>query len=52
MPCRSLKFVHCSAAKTSQRSLAAAAKGMMMVTIFLKYDQSKTLDEIEQHLKH
>ena len=25
--------------------------GMMMLTIFLKHDQSKTLDEIEQHLK-
>jgi hypothetical protein len=26
-------------------------KGMMMLTIFLKHDQSKTLDEINQHLK-
>jgi hypothetical protein len=26
-------------------------KGTMMLTIFLKHDQSKTLDEIEQHLK-
>ena len=27
------------------------AKGMMMLTIFLRHDQSKTLDEIDQHLK-
>jgi hypothetical protein len=26
-------------------------KGMMTLTIFLKHDQSKTLDEINQHLK-
>jgi hypothetical protein len=26
-------------------------KGTMMLTIFLKHDQSKTLDEINQHLK-
>jgi hypothetical protein len=26
-------------------------KGMMMLTIFLKHDQSKTLDEINQHLQ-
>lgn len=26
-------------------------KGMMMLTIFLKHDQSKTLDEINDHLK-
>ncbi|HEV7674542.1 MAG TPA: hypothetical protein VGQ12_08430 [Candidatus Angelobacter sp.] len=26
-------------------------KGMMMLTIFLKHDQAKTLDEINQHLK-
>jgi hypothetical protein len=26
-------------------------KGMMMLTIFLKHDQSKTLDEINEHLK-
>jgi hypothetical protein len=30
---------------------AAALKGVMMLTIFLKHDQSKILDEIEQHLK-
>jgi hypothetical protein len=29
----------------------AQQKGMMMLTIFLKHDQSKTLDEINQHLK-
>ena len=28
-----------------------AHKGMMMLTIFLKHDQSQTLDEIQQHLK-
>jgi hypothetical protein len=32
-------------------SAAAQAKGMMMLTIFLKHDQSKTLDEINEHLK-
>jgi hypothetical protein len=26
-------------------------KGMMMLTIFLKHDQSKTVDQIQQHLK-
>jgi hypothetical protein len=30
---------------------AAAPRGMMMLTIFLKHDQTKTLDEIQQHLK-
>lgn len=30
---------------------SAQQKGMMMLTIFLKHDQSKTLDEINQHLK-
>lgn len=34
------------AAQNSQQS-----KGTMMLTIFLKHDQSKTLDEINQHLK-
>jgi hypothetical protein len=29
----------------------APQKGMMMLTIFLKHDQSKTLDEINEHLK-
>jgi hypothetical protein len=29
----------------------ASSKGMMMLTIFLKHDQSKTLDEIEDHLR-
>jgi len=42
-----------SAAQTSSQttSAAAQAKGMMMLTIFLKHDQSKTLDEINEHLK-
>ncbi len=30
---------------------APAPKGLMMLTIFLKHDQSKTLDEINQHLQ-
>jgi hypothetical protein len=34
---------------TSQQE--APPRGMMMLTIFLKHDQSKTLDEIQQHLK-
>ena len=35
----------------STRQSPLQQKGMMMLTIFLKHDQSKTLDEIEQHLK-
>jgi len=37
----------------SQPNLPSASqqKGMMMLTIFLKHDQTKTLDEINQHLK-
>lgn len=30
---------------------SASSKGMMMLTIFLKHDQTKTLDQIEEHLK-
>ena len=30
---------------------SASAPGTMMLTIFLKHDQSKTLDEIQAHLK-
>lgn len=28
-----------------------SAKGMMMLTIFLRHDESKTLDQIDQHLQ-
>jgi len=44
-----------SSAPTSSGQTASAqpapSKGVMMLTIFLKHDQSKTLDEIEEHLK-
>ena len=33
------------------QSNSSQQKGMMMLTIFLKHDQSKTLDEINDHLK-
>ena len=33
------------------QSNASQQKGLMMLTIFLKHDQSKTLDEINEHLK-
>ncbi|HWF04491.1 MAG TPA: hypothetical protein VHA06_12440 [Candidatus Angelobacter sp.] len=41
------------AAPQSQPSAQSSPqqKGMMMLTIFLEHDQSKTLDEINQHLK-
>lgn len=41
------------AAPQSQTAVQSSSqqKGMMMLTIFLKHDQSKTLDEINQHLK-
>jgi hypothetical protein len=42
-----------SAAPTAdqQAQPAAPQKGMMMLTIFLRHDQSKTLDEINAHAK-
>jgi hypothetical protein len=40
-----------SAPVTAAQASHAQAKGMMMLTIFLKHDQSKTLDEINDHLK-
>lgn len=41
------------ASSTSGMSVEAASMppGMMMLTIFLRHDQSKTLDEINAHLK-
>jgi hypothetical protein len=44
----------CVSAHTAQNEAAqpaAPAKGMMMLTIFLRHNQSKTLDEINAHLK-
>jgi hypothetical protein len=38
-------------AQDTKPAQGATDKGMMMLTIFLKHDQSKTLDEIEQHLQ-
>lgn len=38
-------------AGTPASSQETQPKGTMMLTIFLKHDQSKTLDEIEQHLQ-
>ena len=35
----------------ADQHLAAPQNGMMMLTIFLKHDQSKTLDEINAHAK-
>jgi hypothetical protein len=40
-----------SGTQDQQPGQTPANKGMMMLTIFLKHDQSKTLDEIEQHLQ-
>jgi hypothetical protein len=37
--------------QAAQSTQSAAPKGTMLLTIFLKHDQSKTLDEIEQHLQ-
>ena len=37
--------------QTAAQSNSSQQKGMMMLTIFLKHDQSKTLDEINDHLK-
>ena len=37
--------------QASQPQPQPPPKGMMMLTIFLRHDQSKTLDEINQHLK-
>ena len=44
----------CVPARTAQNEPSQPAvppKGMMMLTIFLRHDQSKTLDEINTHLK-
>lgn len=38
-------------AQDTKPAQGATDKGMMMLTIVLKHDQSKTLDEIEQHLQ-
>lgn len=44
---------HAQTASTqrSQASGGASQPGTMLLTIFLKHDQSKTLDEINAHLK-
>lgn len=38
-------------AQTLPPPSAAAAPGMEMLTIFLRHDETKTVDEINQHLK-
>jgi hypothetical protein len=40
-----------SSQQPQSSSQSPVLKGTMMLTIFLKHDQSKTLDEIEQHLR-
>lgn len=35
----------------AQKSAAEAQKGSTLLTIFLRHDQSKTLDEINEHLR-
>lgn len=36
---------------TQESQTPDSAKGMMMLTIFLRHDESKTLDQINQHLQ-
>ena len=40
-----------AAENSTAASDSTAAPGMMMLTIFLRHDESKTLDEINAHLK-
>jgi hypothetical protein len=35
--------------RAQQPPAADSAKGMMMLTVFLRHDESKTLDQINQH---
>jgi hypothetical protein len=46
-------FISATAGSQTEKAFSSQAsqKGMMMLTIFLKHDQSKTLDEINQHLE-
>jgi hypothetical protein len=37
--------------KADEPQTPDSAKGMMMLTIFLRHDESKTLDQINQHLQ-
>jgi hypothetical protein len=39
------------AMQTQESQTPDSAKGMMMLTIFLRHDESKTLDQINQHLQ-
>jgi hypothetical protein len=36
---------------TQESQTPDSAKGMMMLTIFLRHDESKTLDQLNQHLQ-
>ena len=38
-------------AKAQQQPSPTGASGQMMLTIFLRHDETKTVDEINQHLK-
>jgi hypothetical protein len=42
---------HRSLSQTPAAPVADADKGTFLLTIFLRHDQSKTLDQINQHLK-
>jgi hypothetical protein len=44
-------LVVCLSAVALAQEPAPSSKGEMMLTIFLKHDQSKTLDEIDKHLR-
>jgi len=40
-----------AAAQNATNTAASTQKGMMMLTIFLRHDESKTLDQIDDHLE-
>jgi uncharacterized protein with GYD domain len=46
-----LLVIYVSVAVFAQEHPTLPSKGSMMMTIFLKHDQSKTLDQIDQQLK-
>jgi hypothetical protein len=46
-----LLSVRPGAVQTQESQTQDSAKGIMMLTIFLRHDESKTLDQINQHLQ-
>jgi hypothetical protein len=46
-----LSSVRPGAVQTQGSQTQDSAKGIMMLTIFLRHDESKTLDQINQHLQ-